>query len=115
LSALGIVVAATAFGLCFCALVKNTRQASTLTGGLLTVTGMVGMLGVFFAGNSSTLSQTVPLLVPQGWAVRGLMASLHGAAAGEVALNLVILLAWSAAFFTLGILRFHKKFDYRTL
>ena len=48
--------------------------------------------------------------MPQGWAVRGLLLAMHGAATGEAALNLLVLLAWSLVFFAIGLLRFQKRF-----
>ena len=71
---------------------------------------MLGMMTVFTGGSPSGAVSTLSLLVPQGWAVRGLMLAFHGAALGDVALNLLVLLALSLAFFAIGVLRFQKRF-----
>lgn len=107
LSALGIVTCATAFGIFLTSLLKNSRQGGAVFGGLMTITGMVGMLTIF---SPSALSSTISLIMPQGWAVRGLLLALHGATSGEAALNLLALLAWSVVFFAVGLLRFQKRF-----
>ena len=107
LTALGITACAATFGIFLTSLLKTTKQAGAVYGGLMTVTGMVGMLGVF-AG--AELGNSVALIMPQGWAVRGLLLGMHGAALGEVALNLLALLAISALFFAAGTLRFQKRY-----
>ncbi|MDO8944420.1 MAG: ABC transporter permease [Desulfobacterales bacterium] len=107
LTALGIVACASTFGIFLASLLKNTKQAGAVFGGLMTVTGMVGMLGVF-AGEE--LGNSVALTMPQGWAVRGLLLGMRGAALGEVALNLLALLAISALLFAAGTLRFQKRY-----
>jgi len=109
LSALGIVACAAAFGIFITSLLKNTRQGGVVYGGLMTITGMLGMMTIFTGGGGGVVG-TISLLVPQGWALRGLSLSLGGASLGEVALNLLILLALSLAFFTIGVLRFQKRY-----
>jgi ABC-type transport system involved in multi-copper enzyme maturation permease subunit len=81
-------------------------------GGVLTVTGMLGMIGIFAMGSpaAARLSNTVSLLVPQGWAVRGLLQSMHGDPLSDILLTSLVLLAWSAAFFSLGVWRFNRRY-----
>jgi len=110
LSALGIIACAAAFGIFITSLLKSTRQGGVIYGGLLTITGMLGMMTVFTGGSPSGVVSTLSLLVPQGWAVRGLMLSVQGAALGDVALNLLVLLGLSLAFFAIGVLRFQKRY-----
>ena len=107
---LGIVLPAAAFGICVNAFLKNTKQASVIFGGLLTVTGMLGMLPIFSAGNPSAAIETVALLVPQGWAVRALIQSMNGAALSVILPTLLGCLAWSLVFLAVGTLRFQKRF-----
>ncbi len=109
LSALGIVACAAAFGIFITSLLKNTRQGGVVYGGLITITGMLGMMTVFTGGGGGVVS-TLSLLVPQGWALRGLSLTLSGAPLGEVVLNFAVLLALSTAFFAAGVLRFQKRF-----
>lgn len=107
---LGIVLPAAAFGICVNAFLKNTKQASVIFGGLLTVTGMLGMLPIFSAGNPSATIETVALLVPQGWAVRSLIQSMNGVALSGILPTLLGCLTWSLVFLAVGTWRFQKRF-----
>jgi ABC-2 type transport system permease protein len=107
LAAIGIICCATTFGIFLTSWVKSTRQSGAVYGGLMTVTGMVGMMGVFTNGGAG---ETASLIMPQGWAVRGLLMTMNQAALGDVALNTLVLLAWSLVFFVIGVLRFQKRF-----
>jgi len=64
-------------------------------GAIITVTGMLGMLSIMTSG-SPTASQigTASLLVPQGWAVRGLVQTMHGAPFMELGTTVLALVAW---------------------
>ncbi len=109
LSALGIVACAASFGIFLTSLLKNTRQGGVVYGGLITITGMLGMMTIFTGAGGGVVG-TLSLLVPQGWALRSLGLAMDGAALGEVALNFAVLLALSLAFFTMGVLRFQKRY-----
>ena len=76
LMAIGIVFSASSFGIFVNSFLKDTKQSGVLFGGVLTVTGMLGMISIFAMNSpaAAELGNTVSLLVPQGWAVRGLMA-----------------------------------------
>ena len=108
MAGLGIVACAASFGIFLTSLLKTTRQGGMVFGGLLTITGMIGILGIFTGSSSTPL---VSLFTPQGWAVRGLTLAMNGASTGQVALNLLALLVISLAFFTAGLLRFQKRFS----
>jgi ABC-2 type transport system permease protein len=112
LTALGIIFSASSFGIFVNSFLKDTKQAGVLFGGVLTVTGMVGMISIFGMNSpdAARLGNSVSLLVPQGWAIRGLMQSMNGEAVGSVLVTLLIMLLWSAAFFTVGVLRFNKRY-----
>ena len=71
---LGTVLAAATFGIFIMSLLKSTRQAGTVLGGVLTVTGMLGMVKIFTMGSptSPAWADIASMFVPQGWAVRGL-------------------------------------------
>jgi hypothetical protein len=56
------------------------------------------------------LGNTVSLLVPQGWAIRGLLQAMNGAPVGNVALTALVMLVLSAAFFVIGVWRFNKRY-----
>lgn len=112
LTAVGIVFVATSMGIFVNSFVKSTRQGGIIFGGVLTVSGMLGMIGIF-AMNSPTaqkLANSVSLLVPQGWAVRGLLESVESKPVGDVLLTMTIMLVWSAFFFAVGVWRFNRRY-----
>jgi ABC-2 type transport system permease protein len=112
LMAAGIIFSASSFGVFVNSFLKDTKQGGVLFGGVLTVTGMLGMIRIFAMGSptAARMGETVSLLVPQGWAVRGLMQSMNGEPLESVALNLLASLAWSAAFFMVGVWRFNRRY-----
>lgn len=112
LTALGIIFSASSFGIFVNSFLKNTKQAGVVFGGVLTVTGMVGMISIFTmnAPGSAGLTSTVSLLVPQGWAIRGLMQSMSAEPISAVLVSALAMLAWSAAFFIVGVLRFNRRY-----
>jgi ABC-type Na+ efflux pump permease subunit len=112
LMAAGIIVSASSFGIFVNSFIKSTKQGGVVFGGVLTVTGMIGMISIF-AMNSPTaarMGETVSLLVPQGWAVHGLMQAMNAQPVGNVLINTLALLVWSAAFFIIGVLRFNRRY-----
>jgi ABC-2 type transport system permease protein len=112
LTALGIIFSASAFGIFVNSFLKDTKQAGVLFGGVLTVTGMVGMISIFAMNSpgAARLGDTVSLLVPQGWAIRGLLQSINGEQVSAVLVTALVMLVWSAAFFIVGVLRFNKRY-----
>lgn len=112
LAALGIIFSASSFGIFVNSFLKNTKQGGVIFGGVLTVTGMLGMISIFAMGapGAKDLGDTVSLLVPQGWAIRGLMQSMNAEPTSTVFITMLILLAWSAAFFIVGVLRFNRRY-----
>lgn len=112
LAALGIILSASTFGIFVNSMLTSTKQAGVLFGGVLTVTGMMGMIKIF-AMNSAIAHQmgdTISLLVPQGWAIRGLMQSMNGEAVSGVAFSFLAALIWSTAFFIIGVMRFNRRY-----
>ena len=112
LAAIGIIFGASSFGIFINSFLKTTKQGGVLFGGVLTVTGMLGMISIFAMGSpsASQLGDTVSLLVPQGWAIRGLMQSMNGEPVSAVLITTLILLVWSAVFFIVGVLRFNRRY-----
>jgi ABC-2 type transport system permease protein len=112
LIAAGIIFSASSFGVFVNSFLKDTKQAGVLFGGVLTITGMVGMMEIFAAGSPSAarLGETVSLVVPQGWAIRGLMQSMSGEPVSSAVVSALALLVWSAAFFIVGVLRFNRRY-----
>ena len=111
LMAAGTILCASSFGIFVNSLLKSTKQGGIVYGGVLTVTGMLGMLPIFtgFAGGSQW-ADAISLIVPQGWAVRAIYQSIEQAPLGNVALTGAVLLAWSVAFFAIGVWRFQKRY-----
>lgn len=112
LIAIGIIFSASSFGVFVNSFLKNTKQSGVLFGGVLTVTGMLGMISIFAMGSpaAATLGDTVSLLVPQGWAVRGLMQAMNGEPITALLMTTLALLVWSTAFFAIGVWRFNKRY-----
>jgi len=81
-------------------------------GGLLTVTGMLGMIKIFTMGSptSPVWADIASMFVPQGWAVRGLSQVMAAAAPGDILLTCLVLLGMSVVFFLIGVLRFQKRY-----
>lgn len=112
LMATGIIMGASSFGIFINSFLKSTRQGGVIFGGVLTVTGMLGMISVFAMNSAITqrMSETVSLLVPQGWAIRGLMRAMNGQPVTSVLANTAVILVWSAALFAIGVWRFNKRY-----
>ena len=107
----GSIAAASAFGVFLMSLLKNSKQASVVFGGVVTATGMLGMAKIFTGGTSTSgVLDTVSLIVPQGWAVRGLIQTMNGAALGDVLLTVAALLVIGAVLFGFGAMRFQKRY-----
>jgi ABC-2 type transport system permease protein len=108
----GLVILASSFGIFITSFLKDTRQSGIIYGGVMTVMGMVGMIGVFTAGAASTplAVRQAALLVPQGWAIRGWQLLLDGADIPQVLLTVSVMLAAGAVFFAIGVLRFRKRY-----
>jgi ABC-2 type transport system permease protein len=108
----GTVCIASSFGICLNSFLKTARQGTVVFGGVLTVTGMVGMVFTFTGDASTTtsLSNSVSLLVPQGWAVRGFIQTLNAAPVSDVLLNTLVMLILSAIFFAVGVWRFQRRY-----
>ncbi len=110
---IGLVLSASSFGICLNSFLRDTKQAGVMYGGVLTVTGMLGMISIFAINSpaASRLGDTVSLLVPQGWAVRALMDSMNGEPLSSLLVTTLILLIWSAAFFSIGVWRFNRRYE----
>jgi hypothetical protein len=107
------VICAAAFGIFVNSLLRNTRHGGMIFGGVLTVTGILGMISIFGMGSPTAvrMGETVALLVPQGWAVRGMVGVTNGQTPVQILPSLLALLAWSAVFFTLGVVRFRRRYQ----
>lgn len=109
---LGLVVLASSFGIFVTSLLKGTRQTGIVSGGVMTVMGMVGMLSVFTATtpNGSSAMSTASLFVPQGWGVRGWRLLLEGGGVEDIWLTVAVMLVLGLVFFVVGVLKFRKRY-----
>jgi ABC-2 type transport system permease protein len=112
LAAVGIIILASTFGIFLVSLMKNSRQAGIVFGGGLTLTGMIGIFSVFTFGApaAAKITETMALVVPQGWAMTALRKSVEGASGVEVLPFLLGMLVWSVILGVIGVLRFNKRF-----
>ena len=108
-AAIGIIFSASSFGIFVNSFLKTTKQGGAIFGGVMTVTGMVGMIQVM-ASSSNTSVKTVSLLVPQGWGILGLLQSMNGDPFSKVLVTALVMLAWSIVFFVVGVLRFNRRY-----
>jgi len=112
LAGLGIVLSCAATGLFLVSLLKNTRQTGIVFGGVLTITGMLGLIPVFTSGipDQPAAVQTASLLVPQGWAMRGLLITMDGGTVADLLPTLLVLLGWALVFVVIGQYRMARRF-----
>lgn len=108
---LATTFSAVGFGIFLISFLKTTRQAGAILGAVLPLTGMMGLIKVFAMGASfGPFMDIVPLLTPQGWSIRALMATMQGGDAGIVVTASLVLLASAAVFFLVGNLRFNRRY-----
>jgi len=106
-----VALAAGSFGLFLMSLLKNTRQVGVIYGAVVSVSGMIGISSVFTLGSSSgSFTDTLSLLVPQGWGMRALLKIMEGADSSIILLSLAGLLGWAVLLFLIGAMRFRKRF-----
>jgi ABC-type Na+ efflux pump permease subunit len=112
LMAAGVIFSASSFGIFVNSFLKNTKQGGVIFGGVLTVTGMVGMISIFAMNSpaAAKMGNTVSLLVPQGWAIRGLMQTMNGEPINSVLITLLVSVLWSVIFFVVGVWRFNRRY-----
>ncbi|HLO33615.1 MAG TPA: ABC transporter permease [Anaerolineales bacterium] len=110
LATLGLVIAATGFGVMLMSFIKNTRQTGPILGGVMTLTGMLG--GLFSNGipNIPEVMDKVALTMPQGWAMHAWKLSLAGSIAGAMILPVLVLIILGALFFAIGLTLFRRRF-----
>jgi ABC-type multidrug transport system permease subunit len=109
LSVAGTVAVSTSMGILINSLLKNTKQGGAIFGGLLTITGMIGMMPIFTQGLATKppALEIISLLVPQGWGIRSLFQAVNGE---SVLVSVLVLLAVSVVFFAVGVWKFSKRF-----
>lgn len=111
--AAGMILLSAGFGLFLTSLLKDRRQGGLVYGGVLTVMGNLGMINIFtaqVAGPARQIFDTLSLLVPQGWAVRGWQLLQAGDGTGDVLVTVLVMVSLAGIFFAAGLLRFRKRF-----
>lgn len=113
LVALGLILLASSCGLFIVSFLKNTRQAGVVYGGVLTFSGMIGIVGIFTAGSptASKVTDVAALFVPQGWAMRTVELAMGGSPIQDLLIFLGGVLVWCVVFFGVGILRLRRRFE----
>lgn len=111
LSTLGLIMAATGFGVMVMSFIKSTRQTGPVLGGVMTITGALG--GLFSNGipNLPEAMDKIALFVPQGWAMQTWKLSLAGNSAGSILLPALVLIALGILFFAVGLSLFRRRFS----
>lgn len=110
LVALGLVATAAGLGVLLMSFLKSTRQAGPVMGTVLTLSGMVG--GLFTTGfqNLPATYETINLLTPHGWALRGWKLALAGGGVSDVSLTCLVTLGMGIIFFAVGAVVFRRRF-----
>jgi len=112
---LGMVVLGASFGIFVNSLLRDTKQAGIVYGGVLNLVGWLGIFRMFVASVPGTdafadTARTVSLFSPHGWAMRGWEEVMAGGGVADVLLTVLVMIALGAIFFVIGVLRFRKRF-----
>jgi len=110
LCVIGLVLTASSFGILACSLLKTTKQSGVIFGGLLTVTGMLGMINIFTGNPQGSPLGIVPLFTPQGWVARAVLSTMSGDSLMKILPFFLGMVVLSIVFFILGVWRFQKRF-----
>lgn len=110
LAVLGLVVPATGFGLLLISFLRNSRQASIVMGGALTVTGMAGGLMTSGMPNLPAAFETLTLFTPQGWVMRSWALVLEGAGVVDLLLPVAVAVGAGVIFFLVGAQIFRRRY-----
>lgn len=103
---------ASAFGVFLMSLLRTTRQAGIMFGGVVTATGMLALASVFTMNvpSAARLGQQVALFVPQGWSLLAFRQVMDGAPPGRLFSSAAVILAWTAVMFLIGRTRMARRF-----
>lgn len=106
----GLTVAAAGFGVFLMSFVKTTRQSGPVMGLTVSLTGMIG--GLIPTGDPSQpgVFDTISLVLPHGWAMRGYKLAVSGAAPAGIWLSIGVLLAFGLVLFAIGVFGFRRRF-----
>jgi ABC-2 type transport system permease protein len=109
LALLGQVLAATGLGILLISLIKTSKQAGPVLGGVLT---MLGMLSGLFTTNIALPAafNRIALLTPQGWVLKAWKAALAGLPPAALLVPFLVLLTMGAVMFVIGATIFRRRY-----
>jgi ABC-2 type transport system permease protein len=110
MATVGLLVAATGFGVMLMSFIKSTRQAGLILGGVLTITAMIGGLLTNGIPNVPKVMDTIALSMPQGWAMHAWKLSLAGNNATTLLPPTIVLVMLGCIFFAIGLTQFRRRF-----
>jgi ABC-2 type transport system permease protein len=112
IASIGLVLVAAASGAFLVSLLRNTKQGGMIFGGVLTLTGNLGLMTVFLglAGQPPRALEIAAMLVPQGWAMRAYLQAFDRAELADLLLTFGVVLVWTIVFFYIGQARLKKRF-----
>jgi ABC-2 type transport system permease protein len=106
------VILAGTMGMFIISWLTNSRQGGVVFGGVLTLTGMLGMVTVFTGGSENVpqAMETASLLVPQGWAVRSFSIAMDGGSMTELLPFIGGILVWALVFGVIAQVRLQRRY-----
>jgi ABC-2 type transport system permease protein len=105
----GQVISASGLGVLLISLVKSTRQAGPVLGGVLTALGMAG--GLFTSGVKMPAGfDAVSRFTPHGWVIQAWKLSMAGSPLTDLLLPVIILVLVGAVTFFAGSQIFARRF-----
>jgi ABC-2 type transport system permease protein len=111
-STICVIILAGAAGLFILSWLQNTRQAGFVFGGVLTITGMLGMVTIFTGGpgTASPAVERASLMVPQGWAIRAFQLTMGGGELIDLLPTLGGILVWALVLGAIGQYRLRRRY-----
>lgn len=115
LVSIGLISLAASFGIFVTSLLKDSRQAGVVYGGVMNILGWVGISRMFVATVPGTsgiagIANVASLVSPHGWAMWGWQQAIGDGTLAEVGLVVGAMLVLSALFMAIGVQRFKRRF-----
>jgi ABC-2 type transport system permease protein len=111
LSVSGMIITAAGFGLFIISLVKTTRAAGMVLGGVLATTGMLGGLYTGGVPNMPEFFTTLSTFLPQGCAMQSMKAVISGQGFNGMLPYWLGSLAFGIVLFAVGAVIFRKRYS----
>jgi ABC-2 type transport system permease protein len=108
--ALGMMVAASGFGVFLMSFVRTARQTGPVVGGVLSTTGMLAGLFTPLVPGMPTVFARIALVFPQGWAMRGVTLALAGVSDARWFITVAVLFGAGLLFLLIGTMRARRRF-----